>query len=57
MRNFRGTTERISLNREEHLSGLSSSSSSSSRINFFSKSASLTNLPAVNNVYKFSSGN
>ena len=50
-------TERISLNRKEHLSGLSSSSSSSSfRINLSSKSASLTNLPAVNNVYKFSFG-
>ena len=49
--------ERISLNRKEHLSGLSSSSSSSFRINLSSKSASLTNLPAVNNVYKFSFGN
>ena len=49
--------EPISINHEEHVSGSSSSSTSSSSIDSSSKSASLPNLIAVNNVYKFSFGN
>ena len=49
-------TESVSLNHEEHVSGSSSSSSSSSSVNSSSKSASLPNLPAVNDVYKFGFG-